>query len=81
MRKNYCLSAVHRVFRLKFIRELLNIWFRQLLQAPASVDRELLFGNMVDVVELSQRMLNCFETSVVGKPFDEQIVGKVLALV
>jgi hypothetical protein len=34
---------------------------------------------MVDVVELSQRMLNCFETTVVGKPFSEQIVGKVLA--
>jgi hypothetical protein len=45
-------------------------------QAPASVDREFLFGNMVDVVELSQRMLNCFETNVVGKPFSDQIVGK-----
>ena len=47
-------------------------------QPPPSVDLEILFGNMVEVVELSQRLLGCLEANVVNKHFNEHIVGQSL---
>ena len=36
----------------------------------------MLFGNMDEVVEVSQKLLTSLETATKGKDFDEQIVGK-----
>jgi len=40
-----------------------------------SVDLEILFGNIYEVVELSQKFINLLEANTLGKPFQEQLVG------
>ena len=42
----------------------------------AGCDLEMLFGNMDEVVEVSQKLLTSLEAATKGKDFDEQIVGK-----
>ena len=42
----------------------------------AGCDLEMLFGNMDEVVEVSQKLLTSLEAATKGKEFDEQIVGK-----
>ena len=37
---------------------------------------EMLFGNMDEVVEVSQKLLTSLEAATKGKEFDQQIVGK-----
>ncbi len=39
-------------------------------------DLETLFGNMDEVIEVSQKLLTSLETATVGKEFNEQIVGE-----
>ena len=43
---------------------------------PADLDLQLLFGNMPEVVSLSQRLLNKLEAATQGKDFDEQFIGQ-----
>ena len=43
---------------------------------PADFDLQLLFGNMPEVVSLSQRLLNKLEAATQGKDFDEQFIGQ-----
>ena len=44
-------------------------------QCPASVDLETLFGNIYEVVELSQQFLNTLEANTAGRPYEEQMIG------
>jgi len=44
--------------------------------ALSAEDMETLFGHVEDVMTLSQRLIDRLNTDAVGKPFDEQIVGK-----
>ncbi|KAK0068512.1 dynamin-binding protein, partial [Biomphalaria pfeifferi] len=45
-------------------------------KVPAGVDVEFLLGNMEEIADVSQKVLATLETSVSGKNFEEQIVGK-----
>ena len=50
-----------------------------ILQCPGC-DLELLFGNMDEVVEVSQKLLTSLEAATKGKEFNQQIVGESLGL-
>ena len=41
------------------------------------LDVETLFGNIDEVIEMSQKLLMHLEGGTSGKDFDEQIIGKV----
>ena len=41
------------------------------------VDMELLFGNMQQVIAISQRLLSALEEATQGKDFDEQVIGEL----
>ena len=43
-------------------------------------DMETLFGHVEDVMSLSRRLIDQLKTEAVGKPFDEQVVGKCRCL-
>ena len=36
---------------------------------------ETLFGNMVEVIDVSQTLLNSLESCAMGRLFEEQIIG------
>jgi hypothetical protein len=44
------------------------------------VDLDLLFGNMDQVMALSQRLLTAMEESTQGKDFEEQKIGDLIVL-
>ena len=46
---------------------------------PGDVDLETLFGNMAEVVALSQSLLTALEEATAGREFDDQLIGQSAA--
>ena len=43
---------------------------------PSDLDMQLLFGNMEEVIVVSQQLLNKLEEATQGKEFEEQLIGQ-----
>jgi len=87
-------ESKHQEMRQKIIQELIQTerdfeksltvclrTFDTTEQCPSSLDADVLFGNVADVVELSRRILTTLHEDVSSKPFDQQIIGKFFVLI
>ena len=53
----------------------LRLFFLLILQCE-KVDMDQIFGNMVECVDVSQTLLISLESCIMGRVFEEQIIGK-----